>query len=317
MGIRIMGTGSYLPPKVVTNEDFEKLIDTSDEWITKRTGILRRHYVENGMWNKDMCVIAANAAMREAGITKDDLGGIIVASVTNEMGVPSVASQIQRDLKIAECVSFDVNSACTGFMFALKAAEGFLKEGGKPFLVCGSETLSRFMNMEDRASCILFGDGAGAVVVESGDNMKHFEVYSKPDDDRLIEINGMNTLADGKVLPSYAALKGKEVYVFATREAERVINIGLEAVHKTAEQVDWYLMHQANVRIIKTIAQRLNMPMDKFYVNIDDTSNTSAASIPIALDQMNKKGMLTRGDTLVIAGFGGGLSSGCAVYEWQ
>ncbi|MEG1753297.1 MAG: 3-oxoacyl-[acyl-carrier-protein] synthase III C-terminal domain-containing protein, partial [Christensenella sp.] len=214
-------------------------------------------------------------------------------------------------------VSFDVNSACTGFMFALKAAEGFLKEGGKPFLVCGSETLSRFMNMEDRASCILFGDGAGAVVVESGDNMKHFEVYSKPDDDRLIEINGMNTLADGKVLPSYAALKGKEVYVFATREAERVINIGLEAVHKTAEQVDWYLMHQANVRIIKTIAQRLNMPMDKFYVNIDDTSNTSAASIPIALDQMNKKGMLTRGDTLVIAGFGGGLSSGCAVYEWQ
>ncbi|MEG1473479.1 MAG: beta-ketoacyl-ACP synthase 3 [Christensenella sp.] len=317
MGIRIMGTGSYLPPKVVTNEDFEKLIDTSDEWITKRTGILRRHYVENGMWNKDMCVIAANAAMREAGITKDDLGGIIVASVTNEMGVPSVASQIQRDLKIAECVSFDVNSACTGFMFALKAAEGFLKEGGKPFLVCGSETLSRFMNMEDRASCILFGDGAGAVVVEAGDNMKHFEVYSKPDDDRLIEINGMNTLEDGKVLPSYAALKGKEVYVFATREAERVINIGLEAVHKTAEQVDWYLMHQANVRIIKTIAQRLNMPMDKFYVNIDDTSNTSAASIPIALDQMNKKGMLTRGDTLVIAGFGGGLSSGCAVYEWQ
>ena len=133
MSIRILGTGSYLPEKVMTNEDFEKIIDTSDEWITKRTGIKRRHYVENGMWNKDMCVIAANIAMKEAGITKDDLGGIIVASVTNEMGVPSVASQIQRELEIPVAICFDVNSACTGFMFALKAAEGFLKPGGKPF----------------------------------------------------------------------------------------------------------------------------------------------------------------------------------------
>ena len=263
MSIRIMGTGSYLPEKVMTNEDFEKIIDTSDEWITKRTGIKRRHYVENGMWNKDMCVIAANIAMKEAGVTKDDIGGIIVASVTNEMGVPSVASQIERELGIPEAVCFDVNSACTGFMFALKAASGLVKPGGKPFLVCGSETLSRFMNMEDRASCILFGDGAGAVVIESGDNMKYFEVYSKPD-----------------------------------------------------TEIDWFLMHQSNYRITKTIAQRLDVSMDKFYSNIDDTSNTSAASIPIALDQMNKKGMLKKGDTLVVAGFGGGLSSGCAVYEW-
>ncbi|MDY3752499.1 beta-ketoacyl-ACP synthase III [Christensenella minuta] len=316
MSIHIMGTGSYLPEKVMTNEDFEKIIDTSDEWITKRTGIKRRHYVENGMWNKDMCFIAANIAMKEAGITKDDLGGIIVASVTNEMGVPSVASQIQRELEIPEAVCFDVNSACTGFMFALKAAEGLLRPGGKPFLVCGSETLSRFMNMEDRASCILFGDGAGAVVIEHGAGMKYFEVYSKPDTDGLITINGMNTLKDGVVQPSYAALKGREVYVFATREAERVIRLGLEGSGKTPEEIDWFLMHQSNYRITKTIAQRLGMPMDKFYSNIDDTSNTSAASIPIALDQMNKKGMLKKGDKLVIAGFGGGLSSGCAVYEW-
>lgn len=316
MSIRIMGTGSYLPEKVMTNEDFEKIIDTSDEWITKRTGIKRRHYVENGMWNKDMCVIAANIAMKEAGVTKDDIGGIIVASVTNEMGVPSVASQIERELGIPEAVCFDVNSACTGFMFALKAASGLVKPGGKPFLVCGSETLSRFMNMEDRASCILFGDGAGAVVIESGDNMKYFEVYSKPDTEGLITINGMNTLKDGAVQPSYAALKGREVYVFATREAERVIRLALEETGKTPDEIDWFLMHQSNYRITKTIAQRLDVSMDKFYSNIDDTSNTSAASIPIALDQMNKKGMLKKGDTLVVAGFGGGLSSGCAVYEW-
>jgi len=263
-----------------------------------------------------MCVIAANTAMEEAGITKDDIGGIIVASVTNEMGVPSVASQIERELGIQEAVCFDVNSACTGFMFALKAASGLVKPGGKPFLVCGSETLSRFMNMEDRASCILFGDGAGAVVIESGDNMKYFEVYSKPDTEGLITINGMNTLKDGVVQPSYAALKGREVYVFATREAERVIRLALEETGRTSEDVDWFLMHQSNYRITKTIAQRLGVSMDKFYSNIDDTSNTSAASIPVALDQMNKKGMLKKGDTLVIAGFGGGLSSGCAVYEW-
>ena len=294
MSIHIMGTGSYLPEKVMTNEDFEKIIDTSDEWITKRTGIKRRHYVENGMWNKDMCVIAANIAM----------------------GVPSVASQIQRELGIPEAICFDVNSACTGFLFALKAAEGLLRPGGKPFLVCGSETLSRFMNMDDRASCILFGDGAGAVVIEYGDNMEYFEVYSKPDTDGLITINGMNTLKDGVVQPSYAGLKGREVYVFATREAERVIRVALEKTGKQPEEIDWFLMHQSNYRITKTIAQRLGMPMDKFYSNIDDTSNTSAASIPIALDQMNQKGMLKKGDKLVIAGFGGGLSSGCAVYEW-
>ncbi|MEA4853397.1 MAG: beta-ketoacyl-ACP synthase 3 [Christensenella sp.] len=316
MGIHIMGTGHYLPEKVMTNEDFEKIMDTSDEWIVKRTGIKRRHYVEGGMWNKDMCIAAANIAMEEAGITKEDLGGIVVASVTNEMGVPSVASQIQRELGLSGGICFDVNSACTGFMFALKAVEGLLKPGGKPFLVCGSETLSRFMNAEDRGSSILFGDGAGAVIVEHGDHSKYFEVNSRPDFEHTIEINGMNTKVDGEYVPSYVSLKGREVYVFATREAESIIKEALAETGKTPEDIDWFLMHQSNIRITKTIASRLGLSMDKFYSNIDDTSNTSAASIPIALDQMNKKGMLKKGDVMVIAGFGGGLSSGCMIYEW-
>ncbi|MGI6153070.1 MAG: beta-ketoacyl-ACP synthase III [Christensenellaceae bacterium] len=316
MSIRILGTGSYLPEKVMTNEDFEKIIDTSDEWITKRTGIKRRHYVSDGMRNVDMCVIAAGQAMEEAGVQKEDIGGIICGTVTNEMGVPSLAAQVQRALDIEKCIAFDVNAACSGFLFALKTAVSLIKNDGKVFLVIGSETLSRFMNMEDRASCVLFGDGAGAIVIQAGDNLKYLEINSFPDYNHTIEITGMNTKEDGKVVPSIVSLKGKEVYVFSTREAERVLNEAFDATGTSVESVDWFVFHQANARIIKAAAERLNVDLDKCYINIDDVSNTSAASIPIVLDQMNKKGMFKKGDTLAIAAFGGGLTSGSAIYEW-
>jgi 3-oxoacyl-[acyl-carrier-protein] synthase-3 len=231
-----MGTGSYLPEKLMTNEDFEKIIETSDEWITKRTGIKRRHYVDGGMDNCGMCVNAARLAMEQAGIGPGDLGGIVVATCTPEMAVPSTASRVQRALDIPECFAFDVSAACTGFMYALKAAGGLVKPGGKPVLVCGSETLSRFMNLDDRGSCILFADGAGAAVIEAGGNLKYFEIYSKPDNGHTIEINGMNTLVDGKYarslhgepVSSYVSLKGKEVYVYSTREVERVMNLAMD-----------------------------------------------------------------------------------------
>jgi len=316
MSIRILGTGSHLPEKLMTNGDFEKIIDTSDEWITTRTGIKRRHYVDNGMTNVKMCKAAAEKALEDAGLTKDDIGGIIVATVTGEMSVPSTASQLQREFDIPECFAFDIGAACSGFTYALKVASSMIKPDGKPILVCGSETLSRFMNMEDRASCVLFGDGAGCVLVGPGDNLKYFEVRSKPDRNHTIEINGMNTIVDGELQPSLVSLKGKEVYVYSTREVERIINIALEEVGWKADDVDWFVLHQANVRIIKTAAERLGIPMEKCYINIDDVANTSAASVPIVLDQMNKKGMLKKGDKLIIAAFGGGLTSGCAVYEW-
>jgi 3-oxoacyl-[acyl-carrier-protein] synthase-3 len=309
----------------MTNEDFEKIIDTSDEWITKRTGIKRRHYVTDGMDNCDMCVNAAGEALKQAGLEPADLGGIVVATCTPEMAVPSTAGRVQRALDIPECFAFDVSAACTGFMYALKAASGLARPGGKPILVCGSETLSRFMNVDDRGSCILFADGAGAAIIEAGGNLKYFEIYSRPDADHTIEINGMNTLTDGKTVPwldgsrisSRVALKGKEVYVYSTREVERVMNLAMEKLKLTVDDVDWFLMHQANVRIIKAAAERLHIPEEKYYVNIDDVANTSAASVPIALDQMNKKGLLKKGDTMVIAAFGGGLTSACAVYEWD
>lgn len=316
MSIRILGTGSYRPEKLMTNADFEKIIDTSDEWITTRTGIKQRHWVDGGMGNVDMCVNAGMQAMEMAGIRPEDLGGIIVGTVTAEMSVPSTAAQVQRALGIEKCIAFDVSAACTGFLYALKVAESMVRAGGKPFLVCGSETLSRFMNLEDRGSCVLFGDGAGAVVIEHGDRMKYFEIYSYPDTDHTIEINGMNTYEDGKLAPSLVSLKGKQVYVYSTRESERVLNEALGALGLTTDDVTWFLFHQANARIIKAAADRLGLSLERFYINIDDMGNTSAASIPVALDQMNRKGMLKEGDRLAIVGFGGGLTSGAAIYEW-
>lgn len=318
MSIRILGTGSYLPGRIMTNEDFERIIDTSDEWITQRTGIKRRHYVEEGDTNLTMCVRAATGALADAGIDAQEIGGIIVATCTGEMSVPSTAAQLQREFDITgECFAFDVNAACSGFMYAFKVAASLMKANGKPFLVCGSETLSRFMNLEDRGSCILFADGAGAMVIAPGDNLKYAEVFSTPDYGHTIEINGMNSVDEnGKPVPSLVSLKGKEVYVYSTREAERVVTEALAALGLAPGDVDWFLFHQANARIIKSAAERLNIPMEKCYINIDDVANTSAASIPIALDQMRKKGMVKAGDRMVIAAFGGGLTSGCAVYEW-
>lgn len=317
MSIKILGTGSYLPEKIMTNFDFEKIVDTSDEWITKRTGIKRRHY-SDGMTNAQMCVKAAQAALDDAGITVDDLGGIICASVTNEMQVPSVACQVQREMG-ATCLAFDVNAACSGFMFAMKTAAGFIMQDPqkKPILILGSETLSRLMNFEDRTTCILFGDGAGAAVVGEGDNLKFIELYSIPDTDHSLEIKGINwNIREGEPKFSYVEMDGKEIYKFATREVPRVAQEALNATGLEADDVDWVISHQANVRIIETAAKRLGIPMEKFYVNIDDVGNTSAASIPIVMDQMNKKGLLKRGDKVLIAGFGGGLTSACALFEW-
>lgn len=312
----ILGTGSYLPERIMTNEDFEKIIDTSDEWITTRTGIKRRHYVSDGMWNKDMCVKAAMSAMEQAGVAPEDLGGIIVATVSNEMGCPSVASQVQRELGIRGCPAFDVNAACSGFMYALGAARAFLDGAKGPLLVMGTETLSRFMNLDDRGSCVLFADGTGAVLIEPGDNCRYYRLNAYPDDNHTIEINGMNTMTDGIAQPSYVSLKGKEVYVYSTREAERTLKEGCEAVGKEPAEITWFLLHQANARIIRTAAERLGVPLDRFFINIDEVANTSAASVPIALDMMNRQGLLKKGDLLAIAAFGGGLTSGCCIYEW-
>lgn len=317
MSIRILGTGSYLPEKIMTNADFEKFLDTSDEWITTRTGIKKRH-IADGMTNCDMCVIAANQALDEAGLTIHDIGAIIVASVTNEMDVPSIASQMQRAMGARECAAFDINAACTGFMYALKTAVGFVLQDRRPVLILGTETLSRFMDWTDRSTCILFADGAGAAVAAPGDSLKYIEVYAHPDVNRSLEIPGINfSIAEGVPKFSYVSMDGKEIYKFATRQMPRDVQKAMDALGLAPDDIDWVVPHQANVRIIQEASRRLRIPPDKFYVNIQEVGNTSAASIPIVLDEMNKKNLLKPGDTIVIAGFGGGLTSACAVLEWQ
>jgi 3-oxoacyl-[acyl-carrier-protein] synthase-3 len=316
LSISILGTGSYLPEKIMTNADFEKFLDTSDEWITTRTGIKQRHYA-NGMTNCQMSVIAANRALDDAGLTINDIGTIIVASVTNEMDVPSIASQVQREMGANSCAAFDINAACTGFMYGLKAAAGFVIQDKKPVLVIGTEVLSRFMDWNDRSTCILFADGSGAAVVGPGESLKYIEVYAHPDVNHSLEIPGINNgLEEGESRFSYVSMDGKEIYKFATRQMPQDVEKAMEALDLKPEDIDWVIPHQANVRIIKEASKRLQIPLEKFYVNIQDVGNTSAASIPIVLDEMNKKNLLKKGDTVVVAGFGGGLTSACAVLKW-
>lgn len=316
MSINILGTGSYLPEKIMTNADFEKFLDTSDEWITTRTGIKQRHYA-NGMTNCQMSVIAANAALEDAGLKIQDIGAIIVASVTNEMNVPSVASQIQREMGASSCAAFDINAACTGFMYGLKVANGIVMQDKKPVLVIGTETLTRLTDWTDRSTCILFADGAGAAVVGPGESFQYIEVYAHPDVNHSLEIPGINNgLEEGVSRFSYVTMDGKEIYKFATRQMPRDVQKAMETLGLQSEDIDWVIPHQANVRIIKEASKRLGIPLEKFYVNIQDVGNTSAASIPIVLDEMNKKNLLKKGDTVVIAGFGGGLTSACAVLNW-
>ena len=316
MSFMIAGTGSYLPEKIVTNEDFEKIVDTSDEWIVQRTGIKTRHFIGEGQASVDMCLAAAKDAMRMAGVTKDEIGGIIVGTCTSETACPSLAGSLQRALEIDRCVSFDVSAACSGFLFALKTAERFMTESDQCFLVLGSEVLSRFLNMEDRATCVLFGDGAGAVVLKPGSNVKYFKVFTMPDSHYTLNIEGSNIEKDGNLVHAAVSMKGREVYAFATKEFDRVIREGLAASGITAEQVDLFVLHQANLRIIEAAAKRLRIPMEKVITNIQENGNISAACIPVALDQANREGRLKKGNIVVLAAVGGGLSSGCAVLEW-
>ncbi len=316
MSIDILGTGSYLPEKVMTNADFEKFLDTSDEWITTRTGIKQRH-IADGMTNCEMCVIAANRALEDAGLTIDDIGTIIVASVTNEMDVPSIASQVQRAMG-ASCAAFDVSAACTGFMYALKAAVGFVLQDKKPVLVMGTEVLSRFMDWTDRTTCILFADGTGAAVVGEGDSLRYLEVYAHPDTGHSLEIPGINNgLEEGVSKFSYVSMNGKEIYKFATRQVPQDVQKAMDTLGLTPEDIDWIIPHQANVRILEVASKRLGIPLEKFYVNIQDVGNTSAASVPIVMDEMNKKGLLKTGDTVIMTAFGGGLTSACGVFTWK
>lgn len=320
MTTRIIGTGSYLPETIVTNDDLSKIMDTSDEWISSRTGIRKRHLVKKES-TAFMCVEAAKRALKNAGMQAQELELIIVGTITGDYVTPSTACEVQAALGAHKAVAFDVNAACSGFLFALHTAYAYLQTGVyKNALLLGAETLSKIMDWSDRSTCVLFGDGAGAAVVRREEQgLLAFEQGSDGQRGHVLACRSRannNPLVENPIELDYVHMDGQEVYKFAVSTVPKSINRVLDKVGLTAAEVDYYVLHQANIRIIQSVAKRLKLSEDKFPISLDHCGNISAGSVPILLDEMNRKGMLKRGDRIILSGFGAGLTWGTALLEW-
>lgn len=320
MAARIIGTGSALPEKVVTNQDLEKLMDTTDEWIRSRTGIEKRH-IAVAETTTSMAVEASRRAMEKAGVTADEIELIIVGTVSGDMCFPSTACQIQSAIKASNATAFDINAACAGFLFGLSIADAYMKSGVvKTALVVGAETLSKMMDWNDRGTCVLFGDGAGAAVVRSDADgvMSMVQGADGARGNALIchnrEVN--NPYVKNGYELDYTSMDGQAVYKFAVKTVPSAIRQALEQAGVSADQIKYFLLHQANIRIIEAVAKKMNQPIEKFPTNLQECGNISAGSVPVLLDFVNKAGKLDRGDKIVLAGFGAGLTWGAAVLTW-
>lgn len=311
MGIHIISTGRYAPTKVVTNDDLSKIVDTSDEWISSRTGMKRRHFCEEES-NTQMAYIAASKALQKANISLDQIGVLIVSTFSADYYVPSTASLLQKELGIPEdVICFDLNAACSGFIFGLETARALLAQNDKKYaLLVGSEVISKKLDMTDRGTCILFGDGAGAVVLELDENRKYSSICRSRGDENGISCSTAET-SDRKV-----KMDGQAIYKFAVSKVPDLVKDLLVREELDAEQIDYYICHQANARIIDSIARSLHQPKAKFYRNIHEYGNTSAASIPIVLSEMDDEGLLKKGMKILMAGFGAGLTWGGVLLEW-
>ena len=318
---RITGTGSYLPEKVLNNKELEHLVETTDEWIVERTGIRQRHVAETES-ACDLAVVAAQRALEMAGKQPEDVDLIVLGTSTPDLIFPSTASLLQGRLGIRNGgAAFDVQAACSGFVFALSTADKFIKSGAsKCALVVGAETMSRLMNWEDRGTCILFGDGAGAVVLEASDEAGILSTHLHTDGsyEHLLNVAGgvsrnAETLREGK---AFLQMKGNEVFRVAVNTLGRIVDETLDANQMSKSDVDWLVPHQANIRIIQATAKKLDMPMDRVVVTVDKHGNTSAASIPLALDAAVRDGRIKRGETILLEAFGGGFTWGSALVRF-
>lgn len=309
-GLRIIGTGHYAPDNVVTNDDLSKIVDTNDEWITSRTGIKRRHHVTDES-NQDMAIAAAKMALDNSAIDVNELGVVVCATVRADNLTPSMACMIQKLLGLpGDMPCFDINAACSGFMYGIQAARGILLQSDKKYgLVIGSETLSKVLDMTDRSTCILFGDGAGAAVIELTDDNRFYSVLGSKGDDEVLNIPNHNG-------DRYVHMLGSDVFKFAVSTVPKTIFELLDKAGLTADDIDLFVCHQANMRIIESVAKKCKQSLEKFYINLYEYGNTSSASIPIALSELNQKGMLKSGMKIICVGFGGGLTWGGAYIEW-
>lgn len=317
MSFKIIGTGSCTPDYVADNHFFEQLVETSDEWITTRTGIKTRHILKDQSL-LDLAVKAALSALENAGVKADELDLIICSTMQGDYIVPSLACLIQGEIK-AKCPAFDINAACSGFIYALEVADGFItsKKYNK-VLVISADQLSKFIDYKDRSTCVLFGDGAGAVLLVSGDNLKFLKLIAKGDKENLniIACAPQSPFCQTAKPHGYLSMNGQEIFKFAVSTVVKASKEIAKVCGISSDDIDFYLLHQANGRIIEMVQNQLKQPSEKFPVNYSEYGNTSAASIPIILDEQNRKGTFKKGDKIFMSAFGGGLTSGVCVIEW-
>lgn len=321
----IKGTGAYVPEATMDNNDIAKLVETSDEWIRERTGVIRRHIAVEDT-TVSMAVKAAEAALENAGVQPEQIDMILVSTISSNVIMPCVACEVQKEIGAVNAAGYDLSAACSGFVIAYSTACAYIESGlYRNVLIVGSESLSRLTNWKDRGTCILFGDGAGAVVVSAAEGTKYIpKLHSDGNQGgalTLMSRHTRNMLHDAEVdyenEAFYMAMDGQAVFKFAVRKVPEVIGEVLTENHVTKDEISYYVLHQANKRIVEAVAKHLGEPMEKFPMNMQEYGNTSSASIPILLNEMNEKKLLRPGDKIIIAGFGGGLTWGAGIITWQ
>jgi 3-oxoacyl-[acyl-carrier-protein] synthase-3 len=318
---RIAGTGRYLPERIMTNADLEKMVDTSDEWIRTRTGVERRHVAGEDELTSDLCVEAAKNAFESAGITAEDIDLIVVGTTSPDLIFPNIATIIQEKLGIHGCPAMALEAACTGFIYALSTADKFVRLGdSKCALVIGAEIITKLIDWTDRTTCVLFGDGAGAVILkpseEQGIISTHLGADGKYKDLLYYPVGVSKDLAKAGVGDSRIIMQGNEVFKVAVRTLGKVATETLEANNISQDDLDWLIPHQANMRIIQATAKRLGLPMEKVIVTVQDHGNTSAASVPLALDVSVRDGRVKRGQLVLMEAFGGGFTWGSVLMRY-
>ena len=324
--VRLAGTGSYVPEKVLSNHDLEALVDTSDEWITTRTGIRERHVAAEGELTSHMAAKAAERALEQAGLKGEDIELIIIGTITPDTLTPATACYVQQHLGATRSVAFDVSAACSGFLYALEIARHSIAGGAfKNALIIGAEKLSAFVNWSDRNTCVLFGDGAGAAVLVPSEN-GHGKILSSHLGTDGAQAELLNIPGGGAACPitvdnageqlATLAMQGREVFKHAVNAMRRAAEVAIEKAGLTTDDISMVIPHQANLRIIDAIADRLKLPPERVFVNLDKYGNTSAAAVAIALDEANRQGAFKEGDHILLVAFGAGLTWASAVIEW-
>ncbi|MCI1982246.1 MAG: ketoacyl-ACP synthase III [Oscillospiraceae bacterium] len=318
MNFKIIGTGSAHPARSVTNDELSQIMDTSDEWITSHTGVKSR-YVCTTETISDVAEVAGRAALENAGVDASELDGIICTTIRGDYFTPSLACVLQERLG-AHCPAFDMNAACTGFIYSLDTAAGFFARGRvRKMLIVSCENMSKLLDWKDRTTCVLFGDGAGAVVLEAGENLLSIRISAQGSRETMYipNVNGNSPFNQSPCPPTALFWHGHDVYRFAVTQMAAELKAAIQDAGLTQQDVTWVLPHQANLRIIDASQKRLDIPRDRFLVNIQRYGNISSAAIPILMDEENRKGTFHSGDILGLVAFGGGLTSGACILRWD